>query len=191
MIIDNLAVAHKAARRAHARVRLRILHRTTILSRPHDPPAELGMPHTLPTTPARAPRAGAGTFEGYVGFAGAHGTRGLCRTEAAMPRRSVPPSWLVRRGRGCGRAAQMARFARSVILISVGVARLSPVTKTGARGTVYGVRLRVQRRERCIHAPATMGALCARIGRGGNEARRPRTKSRYPYRLCRVGVLQL
>ena len=70
VIIDNLAVAHKAAPGAHTlESGLRILHRTTILSaRPHDPPAELGMPHTLPTTGACPFEAAAGWFEGYVGF---------------------------------------------------------------------------------------------------------------------------
>ena len=55
---------------------LRILHRTTILSaRPHDPPGELGMPHTLPTDEpcpfvgGTASQSEKPTWcEGYVGF---------------------------------------------------------------------------------------------------------------------------
>lgn len=70
VIIDNLAVAHKAAPGAHIPdVGLRILHRTTILSeRPHDPPPALGLPHTLPTTSACPFESGATWCEGYVGY---------------------------------------------------------------------------------------------------------------------------
>jgi taurine dioxygenase len=70
VVIDNLAVAHKAAPGAHTlESGLRILHRSTILSaRPHDPPPELRMPHTLPTSGPCPFEAGAGWFEGYVGF---------------------------------------------------------------------------------------------------------------------------
>lgn len=69
VIIDNLAVAHKAAPGAHTLDSgLRILHRTTILSaRPHDPPAHLGLPNELPTTRACPFEGGAATWkEGYV-----------------------------------------------------------------------------------------------------------------------------
>jgi len=70
VIIDNLAVAHKAAPGAHdLKSGLRILHRTTILSeRPHDPPAELRIPHTLPTDEDCPFEPGAVWEEGYVGF---------------------------------------------------------------------------------------------------------------------------
>ena len=70
IIIDNLAVAHKAAPSAHTLASgLRILHRTTVLSsRPHDPPAHLGLPHTLPTAAACPFERGATWREGYVGF---------------------------------------------------------------------------------------------------------------------------
>ena len=70
IIIDNLAVAHKAAPGAHTlRSGLRVLHRTTVLSnRPHDPPPQLRMPHTLPTDQPCPVAAGATWAEGYVGF---------------------------------------------------------------------------------------------------------------------------
>ena len=72
VIIDNLAVAHKAAPGAHAAVEatgLRILHRTTILSsRAHDPPAHLALPHTLDTRAACPFEPPATWCEGYVGF---------------------------------------------------------------------------------------------------------------------------
>lgn len=70
VIIDNLAVAHKAAPGAHIPdIGLRILHRTTILSnRPHDPPPALQLPHTLPTARPCPFEAGATWCEGYVGF---------------------------------------------------------------------------------------------------------------------------
>jgi len=70
IIIDNLAVAHKAAPGAHTLTTgLRILHRTTILSaRPHDPPSALRLPHTLPTDQPCPFTAGATWCEGYVGF---------------------------------------------------------------------------------------------------------------------------
>jgi len=70
IIIDNLAVAHKAAPGAHTLSSgLRILHRTTILSaRPHDPPEKLNLPHTLPTNGPCPFEKGATWCEGYVGF---------------------------------------------------------------------------------------------------------------------------
>ena len=70
IIIDNLAVAHKAAPGAHTLASgLRILHRTTILSdRPHDPPSHLRLPCELPTTQACPFESGATWKEGYVGF---------------------------------------------------------------------------------------------------------------------------
>ena len=75
VIIDNLAVAHKAQPGAHDLASgLRILHRTTITSKiPFDPPAALGLPHELPTDrvcPFKGPpQGGRPTWvEGYVGF---------------------------------------------------------------------------------------------------------------------------
>lgn len=70
VIIDNLAVAHKASPGAHTLASgLRILHRTTILSsRPHDPPPHLKLPHTLPTDKRCPFEASATWCEGYVGF---------------------------------------------------------------------------------------------------------------------------
>ena len=70
IIIDNLAVAHKAAPGAHTlQSGLRILHRTTILSsHAHDPSPDLGLPHSLPTEGACPFEAGATWCEGYVGF---------------------------------------------------------------------------------------------------------------------------
>lgn len=69
VVIDNLAVAHKAAPGAHTLASgLRILHRTTVLSaRPHDPPPELKLPHTLPTDGPCPFEKGATWAEGYVG----------------------------------------------------------------------------------------------------------------------------
>ena len=70
VIIDNLAVAHKAAPGAHTLDSgLRILHRTTVLSqRAHDPPASLRMPFQMPTDRPCPFQAGATWCEGYVGF---------------------------------------------------------------------------------------------------------------------------
>jgi hypothetical protein len=75
IVIDNLAVAHKASPGAHTLSSgLRILHRTTVLSaRALDPPPELKLPHTLPTdAPCPFERTGVGReptwVEGYVGF---------------------------------------------------------------------------------------------------------------------------
>ena len=70
VIIDNLAVAHKAAPGAHTLSSgLRILHRSTILSsRAHDPSADLKLPHTLPTDQPCPFEASATWREGYVGF---------------------------------------------------------------------------------------------------------------------------
>jgi len=70
VIIDNLAIAHKAAPGAHTLDSgLRILHRTTILSgRPHDPPPGLKLPSELPTTSPCPFEPGATWAEGYVGF---------------------------------------------------------------------------------------------------------------------------
>jgi len=71
VIIDNLAVAHKATPGAHTKAAgLRILHRTTVLSsRAFDPPPHLGMPHTLDTGEHTGVfGAGATWAEGYVGF---------------------------------------------------------------------------------------------------------------------------
>lgn len=69
VIIDNLAVAHKAAPGAHvspAEVGLRILHRTTIEStRNHDAP---GFPLEMNTAGACPFEDGATWCEGYVGF---------------------------------------------------------------------------------------------------------------------------
>ena len=69
IIIDNLAVAHKATPGAHTLAEgLRILHRTTILSaRAFDPPAELKLPHTLPTNGPCPFQQGATWAEGCVG----------------------------------------------------------------------------------------------------------------------------
>lgn len=74
IIIDNLAVAHKAAPGAHlASSGLRILHRTTAKgSRPLDPDPALGLPLELDTS-APCPAALWGRrhpvwVEGYVGF---------------------------------------------------------------------------------------------------------------------------
>ena len=70
IVIDNLAVAHKASPGAHTmKSGLRILHRTTILSaRPHDPPPDLNLPHTMPTNVPYPFESGATWEEGYVGF---------------------------------------------------------------------------------------------------------------------------
>ena len=69
VVIDNLAVAHKAAPGAHdPSSGLRVLHRTTVLAaRAHDPPAHLKLPHTLETGGPR-PFPGAAWAAGYVGF---------------------------------------------------------------------------------------------------------------------------
>jgi len=71
IIIDNLAVAHKATPGAHtAKSGLRILHRTTCKgSAPLDPSPELQFPILLDTSrrcPFKDP--GVAWVEGYVGF---------------------------------------------------------------------------------------------------------------------------
>jgi len=71
VIIDNLAVAHKAMPGAHkASSGLRILHRTTIKgSQPFDPPPELNFPIQFDTAgPCPFKDPGAVWIEGYVGF---------------------------------------------------------------------------------------------------------------------------
>merc|ERR1719282_330369 len=71
IIIDNLAVAHKAMPGAHkADSGLRILHRTTCLGvEPLDPSPELSLPILLDTAgpcPLKSPNVA--WVEGYVGF---------------------------------------------------------------------------------------------------------------------------
>lgn len=71
IIIDNLAVAHKATPGAHkASTGLRILHRTTVKGMlPLDPPTELGFPiHFDTSAPCPFKDRGAIWIEGYVGF---------------------------------------------------------------------------------------------------------------------------
>jgi len=71
IIIDNLAVAHKAMPGAHkASSGLRILHRTTVKGmEPFDPPPKLAFPNHLDTnSPCPFKDRGAVWVEGYVGF---------------------------------------------------------------------------------------------------------------------------
>lgn len=71
IIIDNIAVAHKAMPGAHKLSSgLRILHRTTVKAmEPLDPPAELGFPLQLNTQgPCPFADPNAVWIEGYVGF---------------------------------------------------------------------------------------------------------------------------
>merc|ERR1719499_70960 len=71
IIIDNLAVAHKAMPAAHqASSGLRILHRTTVKGmEPLDPPVEWGFPlHFDTSKPCPFEDKGAVWVNGYVGF---------------------------------------------------------------------------------------------------------------------------
>ena len=70
IVVDNLAVAHKASPGAHTiESGLRILHRTTIKSGvPLDAPEGFGLPETLNTAGPCPFEEGASWSEGYVGF---------------------------------------------------------------------------------------------------------------------------